>query len=150
MKKLIFSFSLVLVFGFTSCKKEGCTNEMAVNFDTEAKKDDGTCELAELSFDISSPLNGATFGLNQSVPITAIVNANYDLTGYTLKLTNTTKGEVVLESTIETTSQTFTISESWVNTVTHHSDMMLEITVTDNTDYEIAKGTSVMFHCHPM
>lgn len=29
----------------TSCKKEGCTNENATNYDDKAKKDDGSCKL---------------------------------------------------------------------------------------------------------
>jgi hypothetical protein len=30
--------------GFTSCKKEGCTDEKAKNYDSKAKKDNGSCE----------------------------------------------------------------------------------------------------------
>lgn len=33
-----------------SCRKKGCTDSTAINYDAEAKKDDGTCE-----FDTSSP-----------------------------------------------------------------------------------------------
>ena len=33
-----------LALGTTSCKKKGCTDETATNFDEKAKKDDGTCE----------------------------------------------------------------------------------------------------------
>jgi hypothetical protein len=29
---------------FTQCRKEGCTDPLATNFDADAKKDDGTCE----------------------------------------------------------------------------------------------------------
>lgn len=30
-------------FGFNSCKKKGCTDNSAVNYNTKAKKDDGSC-----------------------------------------------------------------------------------------------------------
>ncbi len=33
----------VLAFGFTSCKKKGCTDATATNFNEKAKKDDGSC-----------------------------------------------------------------------------------------------------------
>ena len=33
----------------TSCKKKGCTDDEAINFNTEAKKDDGSCEYADLN-----------------------------------------------------------------------------------------------------
>ncbi len=48
MKLAIVSMSLLLVTSFTiSCKKEGCTNHLATNYDVKAKKDDGSCILPE-------------------------------------------------------------------------------------------------------
>jgi hypothetical protein len=48
MKLAIVSMSLLLVASFTiSCKKEGCTNHLATNYDVKAKKDDGSCILPE-------------------------------------------------------------------------------------------------------
>jgi len=32
-----------IAFSFTSCKKEGCTDETALNYNADAKKDDGSC-----------------------------------------------------------------------------------------------------------
>jgi hypothetical protein len=150
MKKNLLFLFLGLLIGFTSCKKEGCTNSNAINFDEEAKKDDGTCKLPEIIFDITSPLQGATFPLNSTINIKGNITANYTLDGYTLKLTNTSKNEVVLEYTISTASESFSIDENWVNTVTHHSDMLLEITCVDYSDYELLRGNSINFHCHPM
>lgn len=34
---------MFLSFSFFSCKKKGCTDNVAANFDVEAEKDDGTC-----------------------------------------------------------------------------------------------------------
>ena len=48
MKKIIartLFATLILGFAFTSCKKEGCTDSKATNYDAEAKKDDGSCVL---------------------------------------------------------------------------------------------------------
>ena len=42
MKKGLLFLLLGLSIGFASCKKEGCTNELAINYDKEAEKDDGT------------------------------------------------------------------------------------------------------------
>ena len=39
----ILGFSMA--FGVTSCKKKGCTDSVATNYDANAKKDDGTCEF---------------------------------------------------------------------------------------------------------
>lgn len=49
MKKSIFyilGISLLISFTFTSCKKSGCTNETAKNFNADADKDDGSCIYA--------------------------------------------------------------------------------------------------------
>lgn len=43
MKKLLL-ISLVLPFIISSCRKEGCINSDATNYDEEASKDDGSCE----------------------------------------------------------------------------------------------------------
>ena len=42
-KTSIAVFALVVMASLNSCKKEGCTDSAAANFDTKAKKDDGTC-----------------------------------------------------------------------------------------------------------
>lgn len=46
------TISLVLLstffaFGMSSCKKEGCTDSTALNYDADAEEDDGSCEYPE-------------------------------------------------------------------------------------------------------
>ena len=43
-------FSLIIIASLTAgCgKKEGCTNSMALNYDSDAEEDDGSCQLAGL------------------------------------------------------------------------------------------------------
>ena len=45
MKKILFLASVVLISTtqLTSCKKKGCTDSTAVNYNEKAKKDDGSC-----------------------------------------------------------------------------------------------------------
>lgn len=45
IKKFILAFTVVAAF--TACKKEGCTDPAATNFNEEAKKDDGSCIYPE-------------------------------------------------------------------------------------------------------
>lgn len=48
MKNYSIYLSLLCVFGImmtSSCKREGCTNPNATNYDAKAKKDDGSCVL---------------------------------------------------------------------------------------------------------
>jgi hypothetical protein len=42
----IIAFSALLISTTASCKKKGCTDQDAVNYNSAAKKDDGTCKYA--------------------------------------------------------------------------------------------------------
>lgn len=43
MMKIYFTLTVTVVFLFSSCTKEGCTNYIAENFDKKARIDDGSC-----------------------------------------------------------------------------------------------------------
>ncbi len=45
---LFFAISIVTV-SFNSCKRKGCTDEAALNYDSNAKKDDGSCTYSSSS-----------------------------------------------------------------------------------------------------
>lgn len=42
--------ALFFVMAFASCKKEGCTDMLAENYDNQAKDDDGSCTYARTKF----------------------------------------------------------------------------------------------------
>ena len=47
MKKTILLFAVASLVAVTSCKKKGCTDPTAINYNSEAEKDDGTCEYEQ-------------------------------------------------------------------------------------------------------
>ena len=65
MKKLVIVFTLlVIIASITSCRKKGCTDTSAINYDAEAKKEDGTCEWKtehQLVLNFSHNYDGAAF-----------------------------------------------------------------------------------------
>ena len=46
MNKLVFLLAIISI-AMVSCKKEGCTNPLATNYNSDAKKDDGSCIYPE-------------------------------------------------------------------------------------------------------
>jgi|SRR5690554_3217156 len=56
LKYLMFGILFIGLAGLSGCKKEGCTNPIASNYDSNAKKDDGSCVLADVN-DPNSPNN---------------------------------------------------------------------------------------------
>lgn len=156
MKSTVYSLTLIiaLIFaaaGLQSCKKEGCTDEDAINYDSEADKDDDSCEYEELTFTVTTPAAGSTFGLGETVHISAMIESTGELHGYEVIIRNTSDNDAEVlhvEESVDHESMVH-IHEEWVNDVTGHSDMELEIIAI--TDHD---GTSeshiVSFHCHPM
>jgi len=74
MKKLLF-IPLAIAFMLTACKKEGCMDSTALNYDKKAKKDDGSCQfedqgpylIVKIAFDSLAPrLNN--FGQPATIP----------------------------------------------------------------------------------
>lgn len=63
MKKIFLPISVAVLVGFTTltgCKKEGCTDGIAKNFDSKAKKDDGSCSYeasVQFWFDAATSLD---------------------------------------------------------------------------------------------
>jgi len=56
MKSLIFSLFIVITiaFSFSACKKKGCTDPIAENFDLDAAEDDGSCAYIDGCTDASA------------------------------------------------------------------------------------------------
>jgi hypothetical protein len=48
--KMNSSIFLILIFLFASCKKEGCTDLLALNYDNEATQDNGNCNYQSERF----------------------------------------------------------------------------------------------------
>lgn len=54
----VFILIFILAGSLISCKKEGCTDSSAVNYDADAKKDNGTCVFPEPEPDPRDPYLG--------------------------------------------------------------------------------------------
>lgn len=76
MNKLLIAISIVaLTANLSSCRKKGCMDSAAINYDAEAKRDDGTCEWAT-----EQPL---TFSFSHNYEGTAVSSADFSDLKYT-------------------------------------------------------------------
>ena len=106
MKKIIglFLFGAIVMTTFTGCKKKGCTDSTATNFNSAAKKDDATCLYAPII-----TLNGnATVSLN--------VGATYTDAGATAVNKDGSAVTVTSTSTVNTANKgTYTVTYTATN-----------------------------------
>lgn len=125
--KLILSIAALLLIG-SACKKKGCTNPLAENYNASAKKDDGSCTYGptySTQLDFTHEINGANFLFDT---ITYAHPAGQPYSVQTLKyfvsniVLYKTNGDSVYMDVAhyvdgrESATQTFTYSESIENT----------------------------------
>ena len=125
MKRTLKTFGVIalavgLVFTLDSCKKSGCIDETALNYDSEAEEDDGSCEYEEV-------VEGST----DSTATNYNANANVDDGTCTYPVaTNPCAGEAEFCMDFGGTSK------SGEATVTDYGNGQWRIYWTTGTDYE--------------
>jgi hypothetical protein len=124
----------------------------AVTISSCKRKDDNpnpSTPANTVTFSISSPTDGATFHLGDTIWIKGTAVCTNQLHGYAITLTNKTTNTVVLSADDHVHGTTVTLDTFWVNNVADHSDMSLQIDA--EIDHEGNKESKIInFHCHPM
>ena len=142
MKTILKMFPMLIAVGIiaVSCKKKGCTDETATNYNQEAKKDDGTCEYKQFgatSIEISHVWGKGTttpFELNTEYihPMTndsmTYTKLKYYVSNFKLKKSDgswwTHPESYFLVDLSDASSTTFTLSEVPAGTYTEVSYTM--------------------------
>jgi hypothetical protein len=74
MNKFVCLLSIILI-STVSCKKKGCTTENATNYNSEAKKDDGSCHYeAKTSFWFNEGVSGFLVGAYDVTELTVYMD----------------------------------------------------------------------------
>ena len=78
-KHIILPFlSFLIISGTYSCKKKGCTDPIAYNYNSKAKKDDGSCQ-----YDTITPSYQVTFNFTHNYGGSAVTSSNFNNLSYT-------------------------------------------------------------------
>lgn len=104
MKKIIL-LSLSFLTILTACKKEGCTDESALNYSESAKKDDGSCVYPEPSYTIPS-----TYAF-----VDGSGNSTVDYSGQTDRLNQLREMVVYLKTGVTTTLNAQQLKDMFAN-----------------------------------
>jgi hypothetical protein len=65
--KGFFALTILLGLTFGACKNKGCTDATALNYNSEAKKDDGSCEYANDTTPVDMPIGSTTNVMGYSI-----------------------------------------------------------------------------------
>lgn len=96
MKKSVLLLSVVGLFALGACKKKGCTDPTAINYDSEAEKDDGSCQELQVptTYVFSDSDGNSTVSYGGQ---TARMDMLSEMTSY-LKTANTSGGSNQLDA----------------------------------------------------
>ncbi len=134
MKKrnvIVALFAVTLGMGISSCKKEGCTDSTATNYNAEANKDDGSCTYEETPSTTTPP----TYTPNYTGTFGALIAIN------TVSTTSTLIGPV--DTQIGTSVAVFSENSgtSYIAAGTVQTDGN-SLTQNDNNSYTFIPSTS--------
>lgn len=121
-KILLFGFILLSATTFMGCKKEGCTDSNADNYNEEAKKDDGTCTYPTINV-FSTNTSGDVKGAGGTASKTWTYTNNNSTAGW--------------DMSIDATSGSFQLVLKDANGTT-----VLDKTLTAGSGSQDASGTS--------
>lgn len=110
MKTLEIGIAILLVVGIGSCKKGGCTDSSALNYSSEAKKDDGSCILKS---DIQAQTDAKVFKYTLQYNSGDTYKEYTGITGYD-------EGDIIITFIEDPNEQS--LSDFWVQTPYENHD----------------------------
>lgn len=119
-----------------------------LSFISSCKKDDGHDEEPTADIAITAPTAGQEYMAGDTVFINATVTGTAAMHGWELHLRKVSDQTEVFSADAHDHAATYTITETWVNNVSDHTELQLEIVATLDHDGHTASKT-VNIHCMP-
>lgn len=128
--KVVFFMLLPAVLFMGSCTKEVAT-------------------VPDVEIIILAPAAGQSFAHNQTVQLQADITSDAELHGWAIQLRRKSDNVVIYEADRHTHGTSLQIRQQWINTLSSHTDLVLEVTAALDHQGAKTKKASVDFHCHP-
>lgn len=124
MQKTIFILSIFTAIIFTACQK----------------KDDTQPDLQKVVINLLSPTDAQTLHTGDTLHMDADVTYPSELHGYEIELSDSATGNVFFSDDEHVHSDHFSIRETWPDTLSQNTRLMLKITVeVDHDGHEATK-----------
>jgi len=102
----------------------------------------------EATIEITSPTEGQQFHNGETVTIKATLTGKEALHGWKIEIRKKSDGTVLFSDDDHDHATTLTVEKTWVNTVTDHADLIVEVFA--QLDHDGAKSSkTVNIHAHP-
>lgn len=126
---LISAFSLILLFGLSSCTKEkGCTDPASPTYNADAEKDDGSCES------VADVLSSSPWVVARSTS----ANNNGEIWTADISMVDDNTISITMEDEFSNPRDSFDLEANWQDkTLTGSALQDLEGTITDEKKFEL-------------
>ncbi len=122
---------------------------LAISLITTACMNTDEAKNLDATISITSPTPGQVFEKGDTILIKANIEAPQELHGWQVIIRKAADNSVVYENDRHEHGEALFINEKWINNVTQHADMILEVTAALSHSGDDLKTETVKFHCHP-
>jgi hypothetical protein len=136
----LLTLMIFIAIGFQACRKDGCTDPSATNFNRKANKDDGSCvygdngDYIEPEIIIYKPANNDTFQKGDTLYFDLLISDNALIQEYKVKIYRLAPRNSVFEYHNYVSQKVINVNSFWV-IPTHfddNEDFKFEVSATDN------------------
>ncbi len=119
-----------------------------VVFINSCKNDDDPI-ITTANISITTPAEGAMIEQGDPVHITGTITTEGELHGYEIYIRKKSDNTAVFSFEEHAHGKTLSFDEQWVNNVTTHTDMELEVIAILSHEGDVTVSKKLNFHCHP-
>ena len=133
MKTTGLFISSILMLGTIGCARKGCMDPSAVNFNSDANKEDGSCtHNTDYTIKIDDPIPNGIYQIGDTVYLNIEISTSFPTHGFEALIINKTLQDTVLILNEHTHDLDHSLHGYWFNNVNVDSQMEVQIKLYNN------------------